>query len=516
VTFVFVVAASVSIAFHEPWRDELQAWLIARDATGPLSLLHDIRYEGHPGLWYLGLFPLTRLGGPGLMSALNLIFAAGAVFLFSRFAPFGRATRVLFAFGYLPLYEWGTIARNYAIGVFFLFLFAVLFPSRERRPLLVGAVLALAANTSLHAAIVVVGALALLAAEQLAPRAERGSTAASWAGIGLGAAGVLVSALQISPPADSAVGAIWASRTIGERLGIAISSLVHGFAPVPWPKPLEQAGLGWLHVLQIVAGVAFTAVFIVTAGLTLARRRMAWIAAAVPVSALLLIFYARYYGGARHAGFMLVATVIALWVAPSFAERPLGVGRLARSSAEAERFLAPIFTATLTFHLVGAAIATGVDVRYVFSAAPSTAALIREKGLADLPMVADPDWAASNVVAQLGKPRAYYANVDRWGSFMVQDDRHGRGGGYTRAPSDEFVFARAASLARGTDVVVLLNREARAETLTRAGAALVGYRLSDVFQDESFWVYLVPAGKQETAAALRAAPDGDKKKALKR
>jgi hypothetical protein len=354
-----------------------------------------------------------------------------------------------------------------------------------------------------------VGALALLAAERLALWEERESTprlAASWAGIGLGAAGVFASALQISPPADSAIGAIWASRTIGERLGIAVSSLVHGFAPVPWPNPLARAGLGWLHVLQIVAGVAFTAVFVVTAGLTLARRRLAWIAAAFPVTALLLFFYFRYYGGARHAGFMLVATVIALWLAPSFTERALGVGRLARSSAEAERLLAPIFTATLAFHLVGAAIATGVDVRYVFSAAPATAALIREQGLADLPIVADPDWAASNVIAQLGKPGAYYANVDRWGSFMVQDDRHGRGGRYARAPSDEFVFARAASLARGTDVVVLLNREARAETLTRAGAALVGYRLSDVFQDESFWVYLVPAGKQETAAFNATAP----------
>ena len=503
-TGAFVLLASVPVVFHEPWRDELQAWLIARDATGFLSLLRNLRYEGHPGLWHLVLMPLTRLGGPRLMAALNLAFAAGVVFLFARFSPFGRAIRVLFPFGYFPLYEWGAIARNYALGVFFLFLFAALFPRRERHPLLLGVVLALAANSSVHAAIVAVGALALLVAERRAPWRDRGAAVrpvAFWAGIGLGVAGVGASVLQVLPPAGCAVPGIFASHGIGERLGRALSSLVHGFAPIPWQ--IELTRFHWLQVAQVAAGIAFTVAFVVAAGLSLVRRRAAWIVAALPVSALLYLFCAHYYGGARHASFMLVATMIALWLAPLFPERVVRSERLARASGLADRRLAGIMATTLAFHLVGAAIATGVDVRMVFSAAPATAALIRERGLAELPMVADPDWSASNVVAQLGKPAAYYANVDRWGSFMVQDSRHGRHGKYTRAPADDFVFGQAVSLARATDVVVLLDHEPRRESVTAAGASLVGSRRADVWRDESFWVYLVPMARR---AEARSAP----------
>lgn len=53
VAYIAVVACVM--AFHEPWFDEAQSWLIARDASFRDMLLVRPHYEGHPPLWWLML-----------------------------------------------------------------------------------------------------------------------------------------------------------------------------------------------------------------------------------------------------------------------------------------------------------------------------------------------------------------------------------------------------------------------------------------------------------------------------
>ena len=72
----YVAVAALLVASmwrHEMWRDELQAWMIARDSTSLGDLFgHNMRYEGHPGLWHLALFVLTRVtDNPVAMQALH-------------------------------------------------------------------------------------------------------------------------------------------------------------------------------------------------------------------------------------------------------------------------------------------------------------------------------------------------------------------------------------------------------------------------------------------------------------
>ena len=49
-----------TLLHHEPWRDEAQAWLLARD-LGPVELLHQLPMEGTPGLWHFLLMFLKFL-----------------------------------------------------------------------------------------------------------------------------------------------------------------------------------------------------------------------------------------------------------------------------------------------------------------------------------------------------------------------------------------------------------------------------------------------------------------------
>ena len=53
VFLVYIALLSVIILHHEPWADEAQAWILARDCS-PINLIFkNLRYEGHPPLWYL-------------------------------------------------------------------------------------------------------------------------------------------------------------------------------------------------------------------------------------------------------------------------------------------------------------------------------------------------------------------------------------------------------------------------------------------------------------------------------
>ena len=61
VLLIYIISISVVIVKHEPWADEAQAWLLARDSGLFELLFKRLRYEGHPGLWYLILTPFSKL-----------------------------------------------------------------------------------------------------------------------------------------------------------------------------------------------------------------------------------------------------------------------------------------------------------------------------------------------------------------------------------------------------------------------------------------------------------------------
>jgi DNA-binding Xre family transcriptional regulator len=57
---VFFVLGFLGILNHAMWRDELNGWLIARDSPSLTNFWNNIRYEGHPILWYAWLNQITQ------------------------------------------------------------------------------------------------------------------------------------------------------------------------------------------------------------------------------------------------------------------------------------------------------------------------------------------------------------------------------------------------------------------------------------------------------------------------
>ena len=133
---LYVALTAVLICFHEPWFDEVQAWLIARDAP-----LHDIlfvipHYEGHPPLWHLLLAVPARLGVPyevGLKTV-NLLTAYWLVWLIEFRSPFSKPAKAVLPFTYFLFYQYAIVSRPYALLGAALMLAAIFFKERETKP----------------------------------------------------------------------------------------------------------------------------------------------------------------------------------------------------------------------------------------------------------------------------------------------------------------------------------------------------------------------------------------------
>lgn len=62
--------SAASAALHEPWRDELHTWLVARELTA-VEMWREMRWEGHVMLWQLALHPFARGGAPATAMGLR-------------------------------------------------------------------------------------------------------------------------------------------------------------------------------------------------------------------------------------------------------------------------------------------------------------------------------------------------------------------------------------------------------------------------------------------------------------
>lgn len=156
---VYAALLVVISFYHEPWFDESQAWLIARDSSLFDMIWKVMRYEGHTPLWHLSLFIPAQLGVPfeiGLKSV-SFVFAAGGAAVFIKCAPFPFAVRLLLPFTYFLFYQYGVISRCYSLFVLLLWLTALVFPKRNRKPLLFSFLLALLGGVTAYGMLIAFG-----------------------------------------------------------------------------------------------------------------------------------------------------------------------------------------------------------------------------------------------------------------------------------------------------------------------------------------------------------------------
>jgi hypothetical protein len=147
--------------FHEPWRDEAQAWLVATSSQSLGDLLIRSALEGTGIIYYILLWPFAQIfpaafpGGIFILSWLGSVVAVTAILTWKRI-PLWMG--VLIAFGYLFGYEYPVVARLYGWGSAFLLI--GIRSDLENRKLNSLATLSLACLTQLNFLFAVIGWIA--------------------------------------------------------------------------------------------------------------------------------------------------------------------------------------------------------------------------------------------------------------------------------------------------------------------------------------------------------------------
>lgn len=120
--------------FHEPWSDEAQSWLIARDTN-----FHDIffkyaSYEGCFPLWICILKFFIILGGKyRYIHIISSIITIISAYLIISNQKIKKEFRYLIPLNFCFFYQYGIIARNYSLITLSFSLFLLLYEDRHNK-----------------------------------------------------------------------------------------------------------------------------------------------------------------------------------------------------------------------------------------------------------------------------------------------------------------------------------------------------------------------------------------------
>lgn len=409
---LFVALGVAMLWLHEPWRDEAQPWLIARDAP---NLLAQMDSEGSPALWYLILFPFAKVGLPFASArVLHLALATTALALVVYASPFSRLEHWLLAGSYLFAYEYAVIARGYVLTILALFALAIHHARRREHPWRHGALLLVLANTTgLGTAM----AAALAAGYGLEALWERGLR--RFVAICVpAAAGLALAAWQMWPSPDLAWWRTYAVKGYRWTSVLDVARAIsQAFVPIG-----EWGGWRWNHNvadgnLSEIGLMTMAIAILVVSCLPLLRRPrvlLLWILMAGSLGAL---YYTRsgVAGQMRHHGMLVVAWVFCVWVARL---EPAAFSWRAAKRPAAAWTLALV----LLVQMGGLAQALQADATTPFSAGPVMAHMLQERGATSRNTLVGvyPDFIAASILTTMGDdmPELLLLQQARMGSWV--------------------------------------------------------------------------------------------------
>lgn len=155
VFLIYIALLSFVISRHEIWSDELHSWNIARASTTLADVIYNARYEGHPPVWYIILWSISRVTTDMVwMQVAQWLIVTSAIFILIFFSPFPFLTRIMIPFGYFFLFEYAVLSRNYAMALLLAFCICLVMRSHLRYKIpLYYVLLFILANTHLLALI---------------------------------------------------------------------------------------------------------------------------------------------------------------------------------------------------------------------------------------------------------------------------------------------------------------------------------------------------------------------------
>ena len=488
---------------HELWRDEVRALSLAKEGS-LTDLFQQLRFEGHPAVWYLLLragYAAThsRLVLPGL----SLIVAALAVYVLLRHSPFSWPQKILLAFGVFPLFEYSVVARNYGLGMLVLVVLATLYPRRLVIPLWWGALLALLANTSAHGAVIAAAIMVGTGWDFFAHMRRRRATGAVvvnarrvWIGAAIAIAGLAAARATVSTSKlPDWNGPMPGARTVVHQLGLAALNPGRDLG-VLLPSPVaalnDSHGRLQRSAVQTIAidAVLLIAVIAVWGDWSLL---LILVTAVAGTGALFRTVYGAHV---RHTGLLWFVLVLLAW--QLLRRRAQGTQRPPPSLGRRTRAFAGALTIVMIFQAIEGVRRIRQDVILPWSAAPALAQLLQRPEFLGASVLGTSDYWLETEAYYSPNPM-YFHNQRRFESHVNMTAP------FFGDHSVSYLLAEADTVAEATNQPILLLLS-DADLARASGADSIRLRarteeiaaLTQVIGDEAYRVFRLtnrdPAG----------------------
>jgi hypothetical protein len=364
VAAVMVLQLALTLS-HTPWLDEYQALQIAVQTPDLRALLANLRYEGHPPLWYLLLrgaaavvpawWVLAAVATPLALTTQGIVLLR---------APSARLDRLFVATSAFVLFEYDAVSRSLTLGVT---LFLIAFAWRGRRWSWIALALLPMADFLFGVLSLVLVAIAVRERRLYAPGV------AAWIAIGALAAWSVVPAPDVVPAFARGAPLSMLGEWLNNLSTLLVPLQFDGARPT-WnmpPPPFVSALAGPLFLVFALRQ---------TRGQPLHRVLLLGF---IALTALFSI--AVYPLAIRHLSLAALLLIVLAW-------------RAREGGAASDGW----FRAWLAMLSLGGLISAAAALAMPFDTAPAAAATIRRLGLRDAPWLAFPDSRAQGVAALNG------------------------------------------------------------------------------------------------------------------
>ncbi len=410
-TVIFILYTIImffTVLYHEPWRDEAQAWLIARDLPF-FSIFSQMGYEGTPALWHVILAPFAKLGFPYIsinLIHLAIIYFAAALFIYK--SPFSIITKVLFIFSYYMSWEYSIIARNYSISILLLFLIATLYGDRFKKPIMYAILLFLLFNTNAHSFLISVALVSVFLFESYKNREIN----AYFVAIFIMFFGGVLSLFQLLSPLDN----INYGLFLKFNLDAPYMAIRHAFFP----------HMSSVSDISLIAGI--TLLFASSVYLFKVSREVLFILF-VSYMGLFYIFIFKHPGGYRHHGFILILLLFTLWIS-HFYNRKLIVDikykLIPFTKSVLYSLIILLLNISLAISIIPAVTKHRQEFKLIFSGAKEMATYLKTNNLTDNIIVAHRSPHSSSILPYIPKVKFWYADIEQYGTFITWNKIFGK------------------------------------------------------------------------------------------
>jgi hypothetical protein len=404
----FLILFYVNLAHHQLWRDEINAWGLVVASHSIRALLSNVHYEVHPALWYLLLYPCSKLTHAPWMMKLVEAFVGTGIYLVLAFAsPYKRAEQVLIYASFFVSFEYTVMSRMYGLMLLFTLVYVWARTKHPDRPAQNAFWLGMIANTDVTGMILSGGLLLEYWIDCWHHRKDRD---------GVSMAKLLSSAMVYGAMCVLSAATLWPAKDISWRTGrpfrylhdgqhlmvAALNYLALPFFPAKNPAVgfWDARSAGHLLTLYILAPIVITILVMVF------RRQPRFLVMIGSIAAIGVGFnHLVFDASLRHFGIMYVAFIAGIWmlrsrgsIIPAVAYALLGLNAVAGATSLYGQWARP------------------------FTDDDAAAAWLVQNHLENAVLIGTPDTGVVGVPERLQRPM-YFLDCGCWDTYMKFSSR---------------------------------------------------------------------------------------------